>query len=133
MKMYLATLLLSSYGAISAMYIQYQLPSEEIIKDRTRYKIQKHFGNSFGTNIGYNFIETTDLHNLANQHLAPLLVASYATGAAGKFCALHMTEEHSLNLQKPLEQIILRELLKDHPRAIEALQNNYDIFPRRIK
>ena len=80
--------------------------------------------------MGNRFIAKTDLHQkLANQCLQPLMIASYAQGAADNFCTLHMEEEKGINAKKPLEHIILYQLVREYPRAVEGLQNNYGLLP----
>lgn len=136
--MYLAILSFSFCNVTSAMNMEYELPSKGAIKDRLRCKLRKHFGNQFGNNIGDRFVKTTKIHEtLAKKSLTPCSVVIQAENNVGKFYSLHMShmyEENATNTPQPqLKQIVIRELLKEHPRAIEALTNNYGFLPPKIK
>jgi hypothetical protein len=124
-KIYLAVLLLHSYCVVSAMDIHYPLPSAEILKDRMYCALIRHYDQATA-NL---FCKATTIHKLADTSITPLSATIYAN---------RLTSEYSLNItskkfdNKKLSQIILYQLLQHHPRAIEALQNNYGFIPKNI-
>jgi hypothetical protein len=128
LKLYITTLLLTAFNITSAMNAICRLPSEEVIKDRLFWAINERFNQP----LGGQFIAATHLHGMANQNYTPLSVASSVDGAVLAFCERTFNRDKSLAYKKPLQQIVLYEMLKDYPMVITALQNNYDFLPHDL-
>ncbi len=105
-----------------------ELPCKEVIEDRLYWAIRERFDQS----LSFQFMQATNLHNMAKQRYKPLIIASRVDGAVGTFCDRMSDGDIShkiFNIKKPLQQTILYQMLKDYPMVIVALQNNYNQLP----
>ena len=119
--MYLVALVLNSYGAF-AMNIQYVLPSAEIIRTRLYDKGLEHF-------VTISCIDKA-LGNQAKRPIETVIavdsaIQEYSSKEPYEITSADMISRRFSSYRAPTRNVITREILKDHPRAIQHLELNH--------